>query len=175
MPNGKYLLFDDIPKNTTFKWKEGQGISVYLKPSGYSGSAPFTGPEPGANGLTLDHQGRLLLCQHGDRRVVRQEKDGKLSVLADRYEGKRLNSPNDIVVKSNGDIYFTDPPYGLPEKDKDPARELDFQGVYRISQDAKLTPAYEGIEPAEWSSIFAGRKNLIRREFRRRESDRDGI
>ncbi len=139
VPAGKYLLFDDIPKNTTFKWKEGQGISVYLKPSGYSGSAPFRGREPGANGLTLDKQGRLLLCQHGDRRVVRQETDGKLTVLADRYEGKRLNSPNDIVVKSNGDVYFTDPPYGLPKIDKDPAKELDFQGVFRVSAQGELT------------------------------------
>src|SRR5581483_5320730 len=139
VPAGKYLLFDDIPKNTTFKWKAGEGISVYLKPSGYSGTAPFTGREPGANGLALDREGRLLLCQHGDRRVVRQEKDGKLTVLADRYEGKRLNSPNDLCVKSNGDIFFTDPPYGLPKIEKDPAKELDFQGVYRIPAKGGLT------------------------------------
>ncbi|HEX4589050.1 MAG TPA: SMP-30/gluconolactonase/LRE family protein [Gemmataceae bacterium] len=139
VPSGKYLLFDDIPKNTTFKWKEGEGVSVYLKPSGYSGTAKFTGREPGANGLTLDREGRLLLCQHGDRRVVRQEKDGKLTVIADRYEGKRFNSPNDIVVKSNGDIYFTDPPYGLPKVDNDPARELDFCGVYRVSPKTGVT------------------------------------
>ena len=133
VPTGKYVLFNDIPKNTTFRWKAGQGIDVYLKPSGYSGSVPFTGREPGANGLALDKNGLLLLCQHGDRRVVRQEMDGKLTVLADRYEGKRFNSPNDLCVKSNGDIYFTDPPYGLPKQAADPAKEIEFQGVYRVS------------------------------------------
>jgi gluconolactonase len=139
VPAGKYLLFSDIPKNTIWKWKEGQGISLYLKPSGYSGSTPFTGREPGSNGLALDKEGRLLLCQHGDRRVVRQEKDGKLTVLADRYQGKRLNSPNDLCLKSNGDLYFTDPPYGLPGQMKDPGKELDFQGVYRLSPQGGLT------------------------------------
>jgi gluconolactonase len=139
VPAGKYLLFSDIPKNTVWKWKEGQGISLYLKPSGYSGTAPFTGKEPGSNGLALDKEGRLLLCQHGDRRVVRQEKDGKLTVLADRYQGKRFNSPNDLCLKSNGDLYFTDPPYGLPKLMDDPAKELDFQGVYRLSPQGGLT------------------------------------
>jgi gluconolactonase len=139
VPAGRYLLFSDIPKNTVFKWKDGDGISVYLKPSGYSGTAPFTGRESGSNGLTLDKEGRLLLCQHGDRRVVRQEKDGKLTALADRYQGKRFNSPNDLCVKSNGDLYFTDPPYGLPKQADDPAKELDFQGVYRLSTRGELT------------------------------------
>jgi gluconolactonase len=139
VPAGKYLLFSDIPKNTIWKWKEGQGISLYLKPSGYSGSTPFTGREPGSNGLALDKEGRLLLCQHGDRRVVRQEKDGKLTVLADRFQGKRLNSPNDLALKSNGDLYFTDPPYGLSGQMKDPGKELDFQGVYRLSPTGGLT------------------------------------
>jgi len=136
--DGGYLLFSDIPNNTIFKWKEGQGISVFLKPSGYTGSKP-RGGEPGSNALILDGNGRLILCEHGDRRVSRLEKDGTKTTLADRYEGKRLNSPNDVILKSNGDLYFTDPPYGLEKNWDDPARELDFCGVYRISKDGKLT------------------------------------
>jgi gluconolactonase len=139
VPDGKYLLFSDIPRNQVWKWKEGEGLSVALKPSGYSGTAAFTGREPGSNGLLLDKEGRLVLCQHGDRRVARREKDGSFTTLADRYEGKRLNSPNDACFHSNGDLYFTDPPYGLPKQMTDPGKELDFQGVYRLSAKGELT------------------------------------
>ena len=120
-----------MPLNTVFQWQDGKGVSVFLKPSGYTGSTP-RGGEPGSNGLLMDSQGRLVLCQHGDRRVARLD-DGKFTTLADRYMGKRFNSPNDGVYKSNGDLYFTDPPYGLLGLNKDPAKELDFNGVYRIS------------------------------------------
>ncbi|MEJ5340539.1 MAG: SMP-30/gluconolactonase/LRE family protein [Thermogutta sp.] len=137
IPEGGYLLFSDVPKNTIYRWKEGQGIDIFLKPSGYTGFRE-RGGESGSNGLALDRQGRLLLCQHGDRRVARWEK-GCFITLADQYEGKPLNSPNDLVVKSNGDIYFTDPPYGMtPEAQRDP-NALGFCGVYRISADGKLT------------------------------------
>ncbi|MGH7799767.1 MAG: SMP-30/gluconolactonase/LRE family protein [Thermodesulfobacteriota bacterium] len=136
---GGYLLFSEIPSNSVLMWKEGEGIGLYLKPSGYTGSAPFKGKEPGSNGLTFDSAGRLVLCEHGDRRISRLEKDGTKTTLADRYEGKRLNSPNDAVYKSNGDLYFTDPPFGLPGTFNDPAKELPFQGVYRLSPDGKLT------------------------------------
>ena len=96
--------------------------------------------KPGSNGLLMDRQGRLVLCQHGDRRVARLEPDGKFTTLADKYMGKRLYSPNDGVFKSNGDLYFTDPPYGLPKLNQDPAKELDFNGVYRLSaSDGTLT------------------------------------
>jgi gluconolactonase len=137
--DGGHLLFSDIPRNRIVKWKEGEGISVFLQPSGYTGSAPFTGPEPGTNGLTLDAEGRLVMCQHGDRRVTRVEKDGKWTVLAEKYQGKRLNSPNDLAYHSSGSLYFTDPPYGLPKRYDDPARELDWCGVYRLSKDGELT------------------------------------
>ena len=134
-----YLLFSDIPANAIMKWKAGAGMNLFLKPSGYTGSAPFTGREPGSNGLTYDAGGHLVLCEHGDRRVARLERDGAKTTLADRYEGKRLNSPNDLAFKSNGDLYFTDPAYGLPKTFDDPQRELPFCGVYRLSKDGKVT------------------------------------
>lgn len=136
---GGHLLFSDIPANSIFKWSEGAAPILFLKPSGYSGSAPFTGEEPGSNGLTFDPAGRLALCEHGDRRISRLEADGRRTVLADRYEGKRLNSPNDLVYRSNGDLYFTDPPFGLPRAFEDPGKELDFQGVFRLAKDGRLT------------------------------------
>jgi len=92
-----YLLFSDIPNNAVMKWTAGEGASVFLKPSGYTGDAPFAGIEPGSNGLTFDRKGRLVLCEHGDRRISQLEKNGARTTLADRYQGKRLNSPNDVV------------------------------------------------------------------------------
>lgn len=123
IPDG-YLLFSDIPADTIYKHELGSGHETFLKPSGHS------------NGLTLDRQGRLLICEH-DRRVTRMEKDGTMTILAEFYEGKRLNSPNDIVVKTDGTIYFTDPPYGLPDRTE--GKELDFCGVYRIETDDSIT------------------------------------
>jgi gluconolactonase len=139
--DGGYLLCSDIPKNSIIKWQEGKGKSVFLKPSGYTGGDDRL-IEPGSNGLTLDSQGRLIVCDHGERRVYRLEKDGKTkTTLADRFQGKQFNSPNDLAFKSNGDLYFTDPPYGLMVKGSNdfPGRELDFCGVYRLSKDGTLT------------------------------------
>jgi gluconolactonase len=144
MGDGKYLLFSDIPNNAVMKWTEADGISTFLKPSGYTGETP-RGGEPGSNGLLLDSAGRLVLCQHGDRQIARREKDGRWTVLVDRYDGKRLNSPNDACFKSNGDLYFTDPPYGLAKGPDDPARELDFCGVYRVAADGKVTLLTKGM------------------------------
>jgi gluconolactonase len=133
-----HLLFSDIPNNAIHKWTPGKGLTRdVIKPSGYTGTTP-RGGEPGSNGLMLDSEGRLTLCEHGDRRVTRIEKDGKKTVLADKYMGKRLNSPNDLVFSKAGDLYFTDPPYGLVKNWDDPARELDFCGVYRIKKDGTL-------------------------------------
>lgn len=134
-----FLLFSEIPSNSIYKWEEGKGASLFLRPSGYTGTTPFPGPEPGSNGLTFDLSGRLVLCEHGDRSIARLEAGGQKTTLVDRYEGKRINSPNDLVYKSNGDLYFTDPPFGLPKGMEDPGKELAFQGVYRLSKDGRLT------------------------------------
>jgi gluconolactonase len=136
--DGGFLLFSDIPRNSIMKWKQGEGLSLWMKPSGYTGVTDY-GAEPGSNGLTVDAQGRIVFCEHGDRRISRLEPGGGKKTLVDSYQGKRLNSPNDAVFKSNGDLYFTDPPYGLPERVKDPRRELDFCGVYRLSTGGTLT------------------------------------
>jgi len=135
---GGHLLFSDIPPNSVMKWKEGVGASLFLKPSGYTGVVDY-GAEPGCNGLLLDAKGQLVSCEHGDRRVSVLTAGGGKRTLVDNYEGKRLNSPNDAIFKANGDLYFTDPPYGLPKRWEDPLRELDFCGVYRLAADGKLT------------------------------------
>ena len=137
VPAHKYLLFSDTPRNVVFLWKEGAPTTDYLIPSGYTGSKP-RGGEPGSNGLTLDSEGRLVLCQHGDRQIARQEHDGKITPLARYYNYRRFNSPNDLVYKKNGDLYFTDPPYGLEGNTNDPAKEIMFQGVYRLKPDGKV-------------------------------------
>ena len=135
---GGYLVFSDVPSNTVYRWKESEGVSVFLKPSGYTGATP-RGGEPGSNGLTTDSQGRLVLCEHGDRRVGRIEKDGRHVTLADKFNGKQFNSPNDLAYKSNGDLYFTDPPYGLEKNVDDPKKEIPFQGVYRLRPNGEVT------------------------------------
>lgn len=139
-----FLLFSDIPNNVILQWKPAAGISAFLRDSGYSASASPPGSHIGSNGLTLDHQGRLIICEHGNRRLTRLEKTGRRTVLADKYRGKRLNSPNDVVCKSDGALYFTDPPYGLLKRDADRAKELPFNGIYRLS-DGQLQLLHEGL------------------------------
>jgi len=133
---GDSLFFAEIPSNSIRKWTPGQGVSIWLQPSGYKGSAPYGGPEPGTNGMTLDAQGRLTVAGHAQRDVLRFESLNPAdapTVLVDSYQGKRLNSPNDLVYRSDGSLYFTDPPYGLPtQHDDDPLKQLKVNGVYRI-------------------------------------------
>lgn len=125
----KKLYFSDIPNNRVMTWSDTEKLKEFLKPAGYTGTKDFGGREPGSNGLAFDKDGNLILCQHGDRRVARL-KDGKFETIASHYDGKRLNSPNDLVFNSKGQMYFTDPPYGLTKGMEDPEKELDFQGVY---------------------------------------------
>jgi gluconolactonase len=132
---GEGVLFSDIPNNRIMKWTPDGKVVEFRKPSGYTGPPAPPGSYIGSNGLTLDKEGRLVICEHGDRRVTRLEKDGKLTVLADKYQGKRLNSPNDAAYRSDGSLYFTDPPYGLFDEKK---KELDFQGIYRLAPGGKL-------------------------------------
>lgn len=137
----KKLLFSDVPTNSIYQWTEEKGASIYLTPSGYTGEAP-RGGEPGSNGLTLDVEGNLLLCQHGDRRIAMMntsiaEPASDFTTISDTYNGKRFNSPNDLVFH-NYDIYFTDPAYGLEKQMDDPKKELPFQGVYRIPAEGQV-------------------------------------
>lgn len=140
---GGYLLFSDIPPNRIHRWKQGEGAALYLTPSGYTGTEP-RGGETGSNGLILDRQGRLLLAQHGDRRIARMEAPlsaptPNYTTLADRYQGARFNSPNDLVEHSSGSIYFTDPAYGMEKQWDDPKREMSYAGVFRRGGDGTVT------------------------------------
>jgi gluconolactonase len=129
---GGHLLFSDPNANTIYRYSAAGELSVFRTPSGYRGADIAEYKQPGSNGLTLDRQGRLTIDQHGNRRVVRLESDGRETVLADSFDGKRLNSPNDLVYRSDGTLYFTDPPFGLPKFGDDPRKELPFSGVYRV-------------------------------------------
>lgn len=141
--DGFGLLFSDIPPNKVFKWTEANGAELYLTQSGYTGEME-RGGEPGSNGLLLDKQDNLILCQHGDRRMARMarpltEPAAEFETIVDNYNGKKLNSPNDACYNEAGDLYFTDPPYGLEKLMEDPMKELNFQGVFRYSADGNLT------------------------------------
>ncbi|MGH7319760.1 MAG: SMP-30/gluconolactonase/LRE family protein, partial [Candidatus Rokuibacteriota bacterium] len=131
IPDG-YLLFSDPNENTIYRWTPDGELSVFRTKSGYTAVDIADYGQPGSNGLTLDREGRLTIAEHGNRRVTRLEKNGVLTVLADRHEGKRLNSPNDLVYRSDGTLYFTDPPFGLPKFHADPRRESPHTGVYSL-------------------------------------------
>lgn len=145
----EFLLFAEIPANNIDQWIPGKGASVFMHPSGYTGAEPYKGPESGSNGMTLDADGRVTVAGHARRNVWRMESadpKAQITVLADSHQGKKLNSPNDLVYKSDGSLYFTDPPYGLPTQgDEDPLKELKVNGVYRIPGARQQKP---GAEPA---------------------------
>jgi len=156
---GGYLLFSDIPANAVYKWKSGEGISLFLKSSGYSGTVPFAGKEPGSNGLTFDAKGQLVLCRHGDRQIGRLELNGTIVPLVDHYKGHKINSPNDLVFKSNGDLYFTDPPFGLPQAFDDLSK-APVQGVYRLSKDGTVTLLIRDIKAPNGIAFSPDEKTL---------------
>jgi gluconolactonase len=156
------LLFAEIPANNIDVWAPGKDVQVFIHPSGYDGSEPFKGTEPGSNGMTLDADGRVSVAGHARRNVWRLESvdpKAQITVLADSYEGKKLNSPNDLVYKSDGSLYFTDPPYGLQTQgDDDPLKELKFNGVFRIVGARQQKPG----APADTSKLQLIIKDLPR-------------
>ncbi|RYE17997.1 MAG: SMP-30/gluconolactonase/LRE family protein, partial [Sphingobacteriaceae bacterium] len=133
VPDSSMLLFSDTKARIIYRWKEGKGTSKFLEHTGFTGRSPYS-EEPGSNGLAITKNGLLLICEHGDRRLASFPMNGKygMRTVADNYQEKRLNSPNDVIVKADGTIYFTDPSYGLPMKDNDPAKEIPVNGVYKI-------------------------------------------
>lgn len=161
------LLFSDIPHNTVYKWTEQGSVEVYLRPSGYTGAEESQSKEPGSNGLLLDSDGNLVLCQHGDRRMARMDAPlgnpkANYITLVDRYEGARFSSPNDAVYNTEGDLFFTDPPYGLPsQSDEDPAKETRFNGVYRLRMDGELLVLADQITRPNGLAFFPGEKKLL--------------
>jgi gluconolactonase len=165
LPDQNLLIFSDVPKNIVYKWTEEKGKETYLTPSGYTGdNSPYSGEE-GSNGLFLTNDGKLALCQHGDRKVAMMDADlaapsPKFIPLADNYQGKKLNSPNDGVFNSKGDLFFTDPPYGLPKQAEDSTREIPFQGVYRVSNSA-ITLVTDSVTRPNGIAFFPGERKLI--------------
>lgn len=154
MPGG-FLVFSDIPGDTIYRWDEAAGVAIYRSPSA------------NANGNALDAAGRLLTCEHSGRRVAREEPDGGLATLASHYDGKRLNSPNDVVVHSGGAVYFTDPPFGLPGGRE--GAELGFSGVYRIAPDGELTLLSDALEGPNGLAFSPDERTLYVNDSRRHE------
>lgn len=161
------LLFSDVPTNTIYKWTAERGSEVYLKPSGYTGNEPNQRKEPGSNGLLLDNEGNLVLCQHGNRQVARmdaplEQPQAIFQTLADKYDNKRLSSPNDAVYNKTGELFFTDPPYGLPtQRDDDPEKEIPFNGVYKVKQNGEIILLTDKISKPNGIAFFPDEQKLL--------------
>jgi gluconolactonase len=174
------LLFSSPNTNVIYRWAPTGVVTVFRAKSGYAGVDIGRFPQPGSNGLTFDPQGRLAICQHGNRRVIRVEPHGDITVLADRYDGKRLNSPNDLVYRSDGSLYFTDPPFGLPGAFDDPKKELPFSGIYRVEDGAVklLSAELSGPNGIAFSPderyLYVGNWDLERKIVMRYELDESG-
>jgi gluconolactonase len=159
------LLFSDVPANTVYKWTEAKGKEVYLQPGGYTDTAKrggFMGP----NGLAISSDGKLLICQHGDRRIASMDAPltapaPSFKTVAGAYDGKRLNSPNDLFLARNGDLYFTDPAYGFERGVRDPKKETPWQGVYKMDKSGKISLLIDSIEAPNGIAIFPDGKTLL--------------
>jgi gluconolactonase len=161
----KMLLFSDVPRDTVFKWTEETGKEVFLTPSGYTDTVK-RGGEMGSNGLTLDKDGNLILCQCGNRQIARMDAPmdkpaPKFISLAINYQGKKFNSPNDVVINSNGEIFFTDPPYGLEKQMNDPKKEIPFQGVYKVKTNGQVVLLVDSLTRPNGIAFLPGEKQLI--------------
>lgn len=160
------LLFSDVPNNIIYKWTEAKGKEVYLTPSGYTDTIK-RGGETGSNGLLLDANGNLVLCQHGNRQMARMDASlnqpaAKFITLADKYQDKRLSSPNDAVYNKAGELFFTDPPYGLEsQSDKDPKKEIPFNGVYKVNANGEVILMVDSIARPNGIAFFPGEQQLI--------------
>lgn len=166
VPQHNMLLFSDIPPNKIFKWTEANGVEEYLTPSGYTDAATSTSKEPGSNGLLLNNANQLVLCQHGDRQVAVMDAPldqpaASFVPIVSEYEGKKLNSPNDAIFDSNGNLWFTDPPYGLPGNADDPTKEIPFQGVYLVTQDGKVTLLTDSLTRPNGIALTPDEKTLV--------------
>jgi len=141
------VLFSDVPNNTIYQWDEKKGLQVFRNPSGFTNIVPNS-KEQGSNGLTLDANNKLIICMHGDRRIARLDDWNKndFTTVVGEFEGKLFNSPNDLVYARNGDLYFTDPPYGFKNGDKDSLKQIPFNGVYKLSQAGKLSLLVKDLE-----------------------------
>ena len=162
----KMLLFSDVPTNSIFKWTPEKGKQLYLKPSGYTGTVE-RGGEMGSNGLVLDNKGNLVMCQDGDRRMARMNApltnpQPKFIPLSTNYKGKRFSSPNDATFNSKGELFFTDPPYGLPSKsDNDPGKEISFNGVYKVKTNGEVILLVDSLPRPNGIAFFPGEKKLL--------------
>lgn len=171
----KMLLLSDVPGNTIYKWTEAKGKEVYVKPAGYTGEKArggFMGP----NGLAIAKDGKLWLCQHGDRRIAVMNAPlgaprSTFTTVAGAYDGKKLNSPNDLFLAGNGDLYFTDPAYGFEKGPGDPAKELPYQGVYRMDATGKVTLLLDSISQPNGIGMMPDGKTLLvsNSDFRKRQ------
>jgi gluconolactonase len=164
LPEQEILLFSDIPMNSVFQWSENSGLKLYLKPAGYTDTLP-RGGETGSNGLLLDPEGRLILCQHGDRKMAMMdapldEPESRFVTLADRWQDKRFNSPNDAVYNSKRELLFTDPAYGMELRWEDPKRELDFAGVYKLTPKGEVILLTDTIEAPNGIGLSPDEKRL---------------